>query len=347
VTRRALTLMLASVLALGLAIAGAVAKVPYVALKPGPAINTLGSVNGTPVLSISGAPVRSGSSSDGALDLTTVSVADHITLFEAVEGWLSPNDAVIPREIVYPTDLTPEQSNKQNTEQMQQSQDSATTAALTELGIQGTTNLYAVAIADGLPAKGKVHAGDILTSVDGVGVTTPEGLRKEISKRAVGDPVTIGLLRDSKPLTVTIVTVASQDDTKRAIIGITPGTHTEFPIKVDIELKDVGGPSAGLMFALGIVDKLGKVSLTGGKKIAGTGEITDAGVVGPIGGIAQKMRGAKARGATVFLSPAENCAEAKKTKPDGITLIKVSTLKTALSALAQLRGEAPGSAPSC
>jgi PDZ domain-containing protein len=347
VTRRGLTLLMASVLALGLAVAGSVTKVPYVALKPGPAINTLGKVDGTAVLSISGAKERTASSSEGALDLTTVSVADHITLFEAIEGWLSPSDAVIPREIVFPPDQTAQQSNQQNTEEMQQSQDSATTAALTQLGYKGTTEIYASAISDGLPAKGKVKAGDVITTVDGVKVSTPAQLRAEIGKRAVGESVTIGLLRDAKPLTVTIATVAADDNAKRPIIGITPGTHTDFPVKVDIVLRDVGGPSAGLMFALGIVDKLGTTSITGGKKIAGTGEISDEGAVSPIGGIAQKMRGAKARGATVFLSPADNCSEAKATKPDGITLIKVTSLKSALDALAQLRGDAPGTPPSC
>ncbi|MCU1602164.1 MAG: hypothetical protein JWO22_2873, partial [Frankiales bacterium] len=147
-----------------------------------------------------------------------------------------------------------------------------------------------------------------------------------------------------KKAAVVLTTIAASSPA-RAVIGVVPGTRTEFPVKVSINLANIGGPSAGLMFALGIVDQLGDTDLTGGLNIAGTGEITAKGDVGAIGGIAQKMRGAKKQGATVFLVPAENCQEAAKTKPSGIRLVRVSTLKTALDALATLR--AHGTPQSC
>ena len=341
-TRRSLTLLLAGVLAVGLAAAGGFATVPYVALKPGPACNTLGTCYGQQVLSFTPATHKQRS---GALQLTTVSVQDHLTLFEALEGWLSPSDAVLPREVVFDPSQTEKQNQQQNQQEMSQSQDSATTAALTYLGVKGRTTLLVGEVSKGAPADGKLKAGDQIATVDGQPVTGADSLRKLISSRKAGSPVTIGYVRNGTRASVTLTTIAAPDKTKRAIIGISPDERTDFPIKVDIKLRDVGGPSAGLMFALGIVDELGDVDLTGGLNIAGTGEITADGTVGAIGGIAQKMRGAKAQGATVFLAPADNCAEAKKTKPSGITLVKVSTLKGALEALAALRNHtAP---PSC
>ena len=343
-TRRAWTLLLASVLALGLGATGAFVKVPYVALKPGPTCNTLGRC-GSPaqeVLAFTGATAQERS---GQLQLTTVSVQDHLTLVEALAGWVSSSDAVLPREVVFAPDKTDQQNQQQNAEEMAQSQNSAATAALTYLGYKGTTQLLVQAITKDAPAEGKLKAGDRIVSVDGTPVGNEDQLRKQISSRRAGQPVTIGYVRQGAPGTVTITTQAAPDSSKRAIIGITPTVRTSFPVKVDIRLADVGGPSAGLMFALGIVDELGKTDLTGGLNVAGTGEITDDGTVGAIGGIAQKMRGAKARGATVFLAPADNCDEAKKTKPSGITLVRVTTLASAVDALAALRAHA--TPPSC
>jgi PDZ domain-containing protein len=342
VSRRALTLLLASALALGLAIAGSAQGVPYVALSAGPAYNTLGSVDGKQILTITGRPTYP---TDGALDLTTVSVRDRISLFQAITGWLSSRQAVVPREVVFPPDQTQEQTDQQNQQQMQESQDDATTAALRQLGLPSTTTVTVSSVAKGAPADGRLKPGDVLTAVDGTAVTGNESLRALISKHAPGEPVVIAYTRDGQPGTATLVTAASTEGLRRAIVGITPNERSVFPVKVDIMLKDVGGPSAGLMFALGIIDKLGPESITGGRTIAGTGEITPDGVVGPIGGIAQKMLGAQARGATVFLAPADNCDEARATRPDGLTLVRVGTLKDALAALQTLREG--GTPPSC
>ena len=330
--------MLASVLALALAIAGAVQSVPYVALAPGPAYNTLGQVGDTPVLTISGARTYP---TTGALDLTTVSVQDHITLFQAIKGWFSSTEAVIPREIVIPPEKSEEENEKENTQLMRQSQDDATVAALHQLGLPTTVTV--AEITKGSPSDGKLKVGDVITTVDGRPVKGADGLRSLIGTRKPGQSVRIGFRRGQVAGQVTLATVSSGEPQPRALIGIRPDETSS--IKVEIQLKDVGGPSAGLMFALGIIDKLGPGSLTGGKKIAGTGEITADGTVGIIGGIPQKMRGAKASGATVFLVPAGNCTEAKDNKPAGLTLVRVSTLKGALGALATLR--AGGTPPTC
>jgi PDZ domain-containing protein len=330
-------LLLASTLALGLAVLAGTSQVPYVALTPGPVFNTLGSVGQTPVLSITGHATYP---AQGALDLTTVSVRSKMTLFEAIVGWFNPHESVIPREVVFPPNQTQQQADQQNTQQMLESQDAATTAAMTQLGLVQTA--VASVTAKG-PAAGKLKPGDVITTVDGHKVTDATSLRNLITARKPGAPVVIGFLRAGKAGTVTLTTVASTDQPRRPIVGV--ATKETFPIKVTIQLKDVGGPSAGLMFALGILEKLGPDSLTGGKHIAGTGLITADGKVGPIGGIPQKLLGARQDGATVFLAPADNCAEAKANKPSGLTLVKVSTLKGALDALATVR--AGGTPPSC
>jgi PDZ domain-containing protein len=334
VSRRGLTLLLAFVLAIGLAVAGALTTVPYAALTPGPAFNTLGAVNGKTVLSIGG----HGEYKDtGSLSLTTVSVQDHITLLEALRGWLSSSEAVVPREVVFPPSQTAQQSEQENQQQMLQSQNSATTAAFRELGIPMTTAYVVGAVTPGSPADGKLKVGDVLKTVDGQPIAAADKVGGLIGKHTVGQAAVLGYTRDGVAGTASITTVASTDKPIRPVIGISVQPKTLSSVTVDITLDDVGGPSAGLMFALGIVDKLGSESLTGGKRIAGTGEITDDGKVGAIGGIAQKMRGAKAKGATIFLVPSDNCAEAKDSKPSGISLVKVSTLKGALASLKTLR----------
>ena len=340
--RRVLTLVLAGVLAVGLALAGAATTVPYVVLQPGPAFDTLGTVNATPVLSIKG---RQTYPTDGTLDLTTVSVLDHVSLFEALAGWLSSSEAVVPRELVYPPDQSTDQTDEQNQQAMQQSQDDAIAAALDALRLPATTVVSIAGIAKGKPAEGKLQVGDVLTTVDGAKVTDVARLRALLSARPIGATAVVGYLRKGVAGVVTVATVASQDQPQRPVIGIEAAQKTRFPVTVEVMLKDVGGPSAGLMFALGILDKLEPGSLTGGRHVAGTGEITPDGKVGEIGGIQQKMRGAREAGATVFLSPAGNCREAKRAKPSGLTVVKVATLKEPLKALATLR--AGGTPPTC
>jgi PDZ domain-containing protein len=342
VPRRVFTTLLTALLAVLLAGAGGIMTVPYVKLSPGPAFNTLGTIGAAEVLTISGGRTYP---TDGALDATTVSVTDHVTLFEALQGWLSGSDAVVPRELVYPPDQDRQQTDQQNAQDMLQSQDAATVAAMKVLGIPGTTQVDVAAVTAHGPADGHLQVGDVLTTVDGKPVTDVATLRQLISGRTPGGSVVIGYLRDGKPGRVTLGTVATPDAEHRAVIGIQASSSSRFPVKVDIRLKDVGGPSAGLMFALGIIDKLQPGSLTGGRVVAGTGEISQDGKVGPIGGIAQKMRGAVEAGATVFLVPAANCVEAKRTRPGDLRLVRVTTLQGALDSLKTLREG--GTPPTC
>ena len=337
-SRRTLTLLLSSAIALVLVLVVAVVRVPYVALVPGPTFNTLGKDPvdpRKPVILVSGHAVYDDT---GNLNMTTISVVVPLTLAQALRGWFRHDSAVVPRDAIYPPGKSTDQVRKEDAADFKTSQSNATTAALRYLGVKGTVRVVADSIRKGAPADGVVQAGDVIVSIDGNAVTGQKQLITLISARKPGQPVRLGILRAGKAMTVTVGTAAmtEKDGTVRPVIGVTPAERVDFPVKVTISLGDIGGPSAGLMFALGIIDKLEPGSLTDGRFIAGTGTIDDDGVVGPIGGIQQKLIGARRRGATVFLVPADNCAEALSSPPDGLKLVKVSSLRSALSELHQL-----------
>lgn len=329
-SRRTLTLLLSTLLATFLVVGALVAQVPYVALGPGPTFNTLGDEDGKPVIAIAG---RQTYPTPGHLDLTTVGVQSSLTLGEALQGWFRRNEAVVPRDLVFPPSQTDEQVDAANTRAMTESQDAATTAALTALDIPVAVEVAAVA--PDSPAGGELRAGDVITSVEGQTVTSPVQLRSVIGDRAVGGQVRIGYRRDGASRTAVLTTQSSGELPPRPVIGVE--TDVEYPFSVDIALKEVGGPSAGLMFALGIIDKLGPESLTGGRYVAGTGEIGPDGTVGPIGGIQQKVVAARGKGAELFLVPAANCPDAVANAPEGLRLARVQTLDDALTALETVR----------
>ncbi|GAA5183552.1 PDZ domain-containing protein [Rugosimonospora acidiphila] len=329
--RRGATLLVGVVVLVALVLGSFVGiKVPYVEEGPGPTWNTLGSSSGKQLISISGGTT---SNSAGQLRMVTVGVEDQITLWQAIRGWLDPSDAVVPREVVYPPDQTQQQTDQQNQQEFAESQSSAETAALRKLGFPVKVTVGSVVA--GAPAEGHLRAGDVINSVNGQQVTSVEKLTSLIKARPAGTALVIGYSRNGVPASTTITSSKGSDGSPQ--VGVQVDQKQPSPYSIKFTLDDVGGPSAGLMFSLGIVDKLTPTDLTGGMTIAGTGTIDDDGNVGPIGGIAQKMRGAKRDGATVFLSPADNCAEAVANAVPGLELVKVSTLNDALTALQKLR----------
>ncbi len=346
---RTRTLAASAVLVVVLSSLAALLPVPYVVLNPGPATDTLGRVGKTTLIQIEG---RRTYPTTGRLDLTTVSVlggpAKEIDLVTALSGWIDDESAVVPQEQVYPEGESAEQVEEEGQIDMRRSQTSATTAALRHLGIPVRSRLVVEKLARGSQAKGKLRPGDVIERADARRVEGGARLRDIITARKPGESVRLVVRRDNQRLKLTIRTAPSPDD-GRPVIGILTRDDVTYPFKVEIKLEDVGGPSAGLMFALGIVDKLTPGGLTGGRHVAGTGTIDDLGRVGGIGGIPQKMVGAKEAGATVFLVPAENCAEAASTAPAGLRLVKVDTLDAAVAALDSIRsgkGSVPRSANS-
>ncbi|MFE7931427.1 PDZ domain-containing protein [Streptomyces sp. NPDC057456] len=359
--RRTATMLASTLMLIALLCAGVLIPVPYAEMSPGPTVNTLGDHAGEPVLQISG---RKTYTTSGHLNMTTVRVtsADYrMNLVEAVYGWLAHDNKVVPHDTLYPDGKTEEQSTQENAEEFSQSQESAKVAALKELDIPVTSWVIVSTVVKGSPAEGRLHAGDVIKAVDGTAVKEPGDVAKLVTKHKPGEKVVFRIVpakeqaaaeKANKTVTKTqdvTITTATSDDSgeKRAIVGISAGTDHTFPFTIDIKLADVGGPSAGLMFALGIYDKLTPGSLTGGKFVAGTGTIDDAGKVGPIGGIEMKTVGARSQGAQYFLTPAENCAAAATDTPSGLRLVKVNTIDDALDALKDIRGGDTADLPKC
>ena len=353
--------MLASTLMLiALLCAGVLIKVPYSEMSPGPTVNTLGDHDGEPVLQISG---RKTYPTSGHLNMTTVRVtsADYkMNLPEAVYGWLAHDNIVVPHDTLYPNGKTEQQSTQENAEEFSQSQESAKVAALKELRIPVKSQVVVSTVYKDSPAEGRLHAGDVIRSVDGEPVKQFTDVAELVRKHKPGELVVFGIVpvkeaaaaekADKRPAAteqVKITTTKAEDDPKVAMVGIKAGTDHTYPFTIDIKLADVGGPSAGLMFALGIVDKLTPGDLTGGKFVAGTGTIEDNGKVGPIGGIEMKTVGARDKGAEYFLTPKDNCASAASDVPDGLTLVKVNTIKDAVESLKAISEGDPADLPKC
>jgi PDZ domain-containing protein len=353
--RRTATLLASTLTLITLLCVALLMPVPYSEMSPGPTVNTLGDHGGEPVLQISG---RKTYPTSGHLNMTTVRVtsADFtMNLVEAVSGWLSSDEKVVKHDILYPKGQTAQQADQQNAEEFTQSQDSAKVAALKELGISVGGRVIVSAVVKGAAAEGVLHAGDVIKAVDGTTVKAAADVAKLVTKHQPGEKVVFTIVpvknagkKGAATEDLSITTRKSDDGGKsRAVVGIQAGVEHTYPFKIDIKLADVGGPSAGLMFALGIVDKLTPTDLTGGRFVAGTGTIDDDGTVGPIGGIDMKTIGARSKGAQYFLTPSDNCAEAAKDTPSGLTLVKVKTIGDAMDALKDIRTGNTAALPSC
>jgi Lon-like protease len=321
----------------------ALLPVPYAVLSEGPALNTLSAPTGKPLIEISGHPTYP---TTGGLYLTTVSILGGprpVTLPTVLRAWLDPHQQAVPVEAVFPPGQTAEQADQEVRQEMTDSQTAARAAALAELGIPVTISVASVA--KGAPSARTLRGGDVLLAVQGRAVTGYTSLRAALAGVAPGGAVSVRLRRAGSEQNAEVTT--TKDDTGRTILGIIPDFR--FPFSVKIQINNIGGPSAGLMFALGIIDKLTPGDLTGGRQIAGTGEISPDGTVSPIGGIDEKMLGARRAGATWFLAPAENCDEVVHHVPAGLHLVKVSTVHGARQAVEAIAagGAAAASLPSC
>jgi Lon-like protease len=343
-SRRSATLLVA---AAGVLIALAVAvvlPVPFVALTPGPTLNTLGTMNGKPLVQIKGHPTYP---AHGHLNMVTVSFIggprSHFNIFSALRSWLSPDEAVVPEQEIFTPGQTPQQVVKQDVEEMANSQQTATVAALCQLKISFKTVDTVRGTVKGMPAAGVLQLGDVVTAVDGKPVTACGADAATLIKaRKPGAPVRLTVLRHGHTEQIRLTTVALQG---QPVVGVQLVQTFVFPFRVSISVGNIGGPSAGLMFALAIIDKITPDNLTGGRFVAGTGVIEADGTVEPIGGIQQKLVSARDAGATAFLTPAANCPDTARAVPAGLKLIKVSTLAVAVAALDALKAGRP--VPAC
>ncbi len=334
-SRRVRTLLVGGVLFVILSVLALTLPVPYVVLSPGPTLNTLGKDDqGNEIIMIKGHAVRATS---GHLNLTTVDVSTApVSVFEALAGWLEHDKVVVPRDSIYPPGQSTQQVNQQDTQDFAQSQDDAQAAAFCELGYP--KGIAVAAIESGSKAKGLLQAGDQIVSFDGTATSTFDELSAVLDKATVGASASVGIKRNGSPLTESVALVAPAKGQTGARLGISVEQGCIAPFQVDLGLgNEIGGPSAGMMFALGIIDEVGSQDLTGGKFIAGTGTIDATGAVGPIGGIQLKMIAARKAGATVFLAPAGNCSDVVNTTPKGLQVVKVDTLHDAVGYLLDLQ----------
>jgi PDZ domain-containing protein len=323
-----------------LGVVGTVVTVPFAALGPGPTYNTLGDADGVPVVQIDGTDVDP---TTGHLNMTTVAVRDQLNIFEALGYWASGRQGLVPREEVYPPNKTKEEVQEGNQADFEQSENSAQLAALHHLGLPVVLVVGSVA-PDG-PAAGLLNEGERLVSVAGEPVDSVSAVRESVSARSPGESIDIVVEKDGVTRTESVVLGSRPDDAESGYLGVTPTEEPDVPFSVTFNLADVGGPSAGLMFSLAVVDKLSPGELSNGDFVAGTGTIDSAGAVGPIGGIPYKLIAAREAGATTFLVPSQNCDEASQNVPAGLRLVKVDSLDGAIDSLDALgRGE---DAPSC
>lgn len=350
-SRRVRTLSVAGGLFLVMFILTLALPVPYVILSPGPTCNTLGTDAGANCVGGSGSQIvvikgHAINKTSGNLNLTTVSESgDKVTAFQAFVGWLKHDQVVVPYSSVNPPGTSEKQTQQQNAADFAQSQDSATAAAACRLGYP-STKVEVLDVVSDAASNGQLQASDDITSVNATSIASQPQLIAALAKVKAGQKVEVGIERGGKKLTEAIKLGPPVKGRTGGSLGISGTNVCPLPFTVDLGLGNrIGGPSAGLMFALGIIDKVGKQDLTGGKFIAGTGTIDDAGRVGPIGGIPLKMIAARNAGATVFLAPAGNCGQVRDSTPPGLRIVRVDTLAGAVQGLLKIKeGQ---SVPSC
>jgi Lon-like protease len=346
-SRRIRTLTVAGVLLVALLAGASLFPVPYVVYSPGPVEDTLGEWEGKPVIEIDGADVYP---TDGVLNLTTVGVtpADRkLDLLRALQAWVDPDRTVVPRELVYPDDVTAEEAREENAQLLERSQETAKVATLRELGYEVPEVVVVDSVLDGAPADGVLVPGDVVISVDGAPIAMPQDVVDAVTAHEPGETVEFVVERDGSRRTETVGSQAAEDN-GRAIVGFSPTIGYEYPVQIDVNIDErIGGPSAGMVFALAIYDTMTPGTLLDGMHIAGTGTISAEGEVGAIGGIQQKIAASSDEGASLFLAPAGNCDEAALADPGDMRVVRIETLDDAIAAVEDAAAGNSDSLPSC
>lgn len=330
-----------------LVLAAILLPVPYMIQMPGPVVNTLEKVKGQDLVTIEGTQTYPAS---GQLDLLTVAVAGgpdrSVFSPQVLRGVFAHDDTVIPSEAYYPLGTTGDEVSEENSGQMASSQDTATAAALTELGIDYDSRIEVASVVEGTPAEGELEVGDVITSVDGQDLAgSAEDMKKVSETVQEGDPVTLGIEREGTASSVEVTPEAAHGV---PMIGVTMQQAFDFPFDVTFNVEDIGGPSAGTIFALTIIDELTPGDMTGNVPIAGTGEISPEGTVSPIGGARQKVSAASDAGAEYFLSPKDNCAEVVEAAArTDLTVVRIDDLHSARTSIESIAAGETTDLPSC
>ncbi len=345
-TPRAVVLSFGMLAAAVLAGVLVVLPAPYAVNGPGPTRDVLSEIDGEPLIQVDGAPTYP---STGELRLTTIVSTGGpgfpAYLLNVMQGWFSSSSVVRPVEDVFPQDVTQEELDESNAGEMVSSQENATVAALTELGFDVPATLVVAGTVEGTDAQGRLEEGDVLTALDGTALHDYQQLVELLDDVTPGATVTLTVTRHAQSLEVPVETGERADG--GAQIGVFIDPSFDMPVDVSINIEGIGGPSAGTMFALGIVDLLTPEDEAAGHVIAGTGTIDVLGDVGPIGGIRQKLAGALRDGASWFLAPADNCDEVVGHVPDGLRVVRVETLSDAREAMVAIGADEADDLPTC
>ena len=321
--------------------------VPYVVFSPGPVRDTLGTTaEGEQLIVVDGAETYP---TEGQLALTTIRVAGgplgRVTVLDAMQAYVDGSRSLRPVETVYPPDETRQEAREISAAQMVSAQQSAAVAALLELGEQVPARLLVSGFGGNPASEAVLEEGDVVTSIDTTAVTSSGGLVDLLQDYEPGDTVEVTVDRDGETVTEPIELAASEEGA--VILGVLISPEYELPYEVSYDVGGIGGPSAGLMFSLGIYDKLSPGALTGGAHVAGTGTMSDDGGVGPIDGIQQKLVGARGVGAEWFLAPVGNCDDVVGAVPDGLRVTAVGTLSEAVDAVEAVAAGATEELPTC
>ena len=336
-------------------VAVALVPAPYVIERPGPVFDTLGSVSidgdEVPLIDI---PLEETFPTTGSLNMLTVTIAgdreNPLRWLDVATAWLDPSKAVVPVDQVYPVGVSVEESSEASRIQMEVSQQEAIAAALDELDYDFTSTITIAGVVPGGVAEDQLLPNDRVVSLNGTAYRFVSQFRDAVIANGTTEPMTFVVERDGEEVTLDLTPQLSDPNgtgEQTPALGVYLSSEYDFPFDVTIQLENVGGPSAGQMFALGIIDKLTPGDLNGGEDVAGTGTIAGAGEIGPIGGIRQKMYGALNAGATYFLAPLSNCDEVTGHIPDGLTVLAVETLDESLAALEGISAGSVEGLPTC
>jgi Lon-like protease len=311
-------------------------RLPVVALSPGPMEDVLAR------LKVEGSRVYD---SEGKLYLTSVGIDDNVRFYEALLDMANRDVQLVPRAQLYPEEQDSAEIDKENVALMDRSKETATVVALRQVGYKiEPSGVEVTEVVAGAPADGKLRAGDEILAADGHLVDSTDEVRKAITGHKPGERVAFRVERGKGEKNVSVEVQEVEDQPRVGIL--LRDLFPDLPVKVTIQTQNnIGGPSAGLMFTLSIIDKLTREDLTGGRRIAGTGEIALDGSVLPVGGVGEKLIAVHRLGVTTFLIPAENCAGVKGQVPDGLRLVKVSKVDDALRFLRDPKAAA--AAPGC
>nr|WP_254259266.1 PDZ domain-containing protein [Leucobacter chinensis] len=322
--------------ALVIIIVGTLIPSPYIIEKPGPVVNTLGEITldgkDQPIITIDGEAPEA----EGQLNLLTVSIVgspdNKVGWFELLPALFDHRQQILPMSDMFSEGESSKDREAANKAMMQSSQQAAVVSALHALGEEVEATVTVEDIVQDSAADGLVKTGDVITTIDGEPVTGTASVKQRVIEAPKGAEIELGVIRDGKPLNIAI-TPDWNEAAGAGLIGVIMGVAYDIDRDISFDVDRIGGPSAGMIFSLAIIESLSDEPFLGDLTVSGTGTIDDGGNVGAIGGLPQKMWAAEDAGTELFLMPVGNCADVPAKLPDTMDVVPVATLGEATTAI--------------